>query len=142
MALHDSKHCEWDGNTNENYANLNCKIIKALELGYQCSEIHIKLLKKWFGKDSLITDDVKYCPMTSNTAHSVQGIDKILITKISSSKFKIDYSTSGMNIKYMASWSFDTSIIFQIINDNRKVISSIKFNIKKAKIVVQDQINS
>jgi hypothetical protein len=134
VALHDSRDCEWDGEVNKDMSNLSCKIIKALGLGYQCSQKHIALLQKWLGKDSLASEEIKYCPMTPNTSHSVEGIDKIFLTKINNDKFKIDYSSSGMNIRSMWYWSFNTTIIFQMNKDTLKIVSYKKYKVKKKRI--------
>ncbi|MFX8477732.1 hypothetical protein ABTL82_19990, partial [Acinetobacter baumannii] len=78
--------CEWDGKANFEHSNLSCKITKILGLGYQCSEKHIALLKQWFQNDSSAQEEIKYCPMTPNGAHSVQGVNRITLTKINTDK--------------------------------------------------------
>jgi hypothetical protein len=134
VTLHDSRDCEWDGEVNKDMSNLSCRITKALGLGYQCSAMHIALLQKWLGKDSSASEEIKYCPMTPNTAHQLHGIGKVLLTKLTPNKFKIDYSADGVNIRMMSYWSFDATIIFQIDNDILKIVSRKEYNVDKGKM--------
>ncbi len=134
VAMHDSRDCEWDGEPNSDQSNLNCKIIKALGLGYQCSPKYINLLTRWFRSDTAILGEIKYCPMTPNTAHQLHGIDEILLTKMSEKAFKIFYKASGVNISTMSYWSFSETIIFRREDDKLIVVNRKQGKVKRGRL--------
>ena len=131
VALHDSRDCEWDGEVNQDYSNLNCKIIKALGLGYQCSQQHLQILNYWFRNDTSILNEVKFCPMTPNGAHQIHGIDNISLTRLLDNQFKIFYSASGANIRAMTLWSFTETILFKTETDKLIIITRKEGKVKK-----------
>ena len=73
--------CWWDGEANDDRSNLDCKIITALGLGYQCSESHLGYLRKWFSTDKDVLSELKdsSCPTTPYTATIQDTFDKIVI---------------------------------------------------------------
>lgn len=122
IALHDSRDCDWDGEPNAGHTNLSCEIITALGLGYQCSDNHIQLLKHWFRDDSTILEEVKYCPMTPNTAHQLHGIDQISLIRMNNNYFKMNYKASGANSRTESFWSFSESILFKTQGDKLIIV--------------------
>jgi hypothetical protein len=52
VATFIGSECWWDGDIADNMSNLKCKILTALNLGYQCSDKHLGFLKQWFKNDT------------------------------------------------------------------------------------------
>ena len=141
VSLYDSEECEWDGKADKEMTNLSCRIIKYLGLGYQCSDAHKNLLKKWLGKDTStrVKEDLQYCPMTPNTAHSVNGINRINLTRMKNGSFKIYYEISGANIRSETSWEYAETIIFRKQNTSLIIISRKTDKYKKKKFKMDDE---
>src|SRR5690606_19473377 len=64
VATFIGNECVWDGNANENRSNLKCKILWALDLGYQCSPQHLDFLRFWFRSNEDILKELENCPTT------------------------------------------------------------------------------
>ena len=79
IATFIGSECWWDGETNNDRTNLDCKIITALGLGYQCSDEHLLFLRKWFSTDKEVLSklETSNCPTTPYTATSQNTFDEI-----------------------------------------------------------------
>lgn len=64
LATFIGNECWWDGEANEDRSNLDCTIISALGLGYQCSDTHLGYLRKWFLNDEKVLSELQKttCP--------------------------------------------------------------------------------
>lgn len=79
VATFIGNECEWDVKPNKNRSNLNCQILSALGLGYQCSNTHLGFLRKWFLKDTVALKKLETCPTIPNTATQQTTFNEILI---------------------------------------------------------------
>lgn len=59
VSTYIGNECWWDGEANDDRSNLDCKIITALGLGYQCSESHLGFLRKWFSTDYEVLSELE-----------------------------------------------------------------------------------
>lgn len=92
--------CEWDGKVNEDRSNLKCKLMWALDLGYQCSEEHLEFLNKWFSKDVKALEKLKKCRKTHNTATIQTLFDKIFIeTNTDDKTIQVSYEYKYINVR-------------------------------------------
>ena len=117
IASFIGSECDWDGEANKKYDNLSCKINRALNLGYQCSEEHLNFLRKWFKKDKKALERLTDCSAIPYTASSQETFDYInIITK--GDTIKISFEASGVNMRSEKSWSYKEEDTFVLKNDN------------------------
>lgn len=106
--------CDWDGMVNEDRSNLKCKILTALNLGYQCSDSHLGFLKQWFSKDKAILKKLEICPTMPETATIQTTFDEIeLFNNKITKTITITYKFTGVNIRESKSWSYTQTDIFK-----------------------------
>jgi hypothetical protein len=74
-------HKIWDGEYKSDRSNLKCKILNALDLGYQCSQTHLGFLKKWFRIDEKVLKRLEDCSTIPSTSTVQNTFDKIQITQ-------------------------------------------------------------
>ena len=105
---------------NECYAdgskqNVKCKILSALNMGYQCSEESKTFLKNWFRDDAVIVSQVEKCKPTLPTTIE-KTFDEV---KISSADNKISVELKGLklNIKENSVSRWSESITFRVEGD-------------------------
>jgi len=119
--------CWWDGETNDDRSNLDCKIITALGLGYQCSESHLGYLRKWFSDDKEVLSELEKsnCPTTPYTATNQNTFDKILINTKGDS-ISVYYEAGGVNVRELESWNWSETVYFIATTNNLKLIKKDK----------------
>ncbi|HMQ78527.1 MAG TPA: hypothetical protein PKE39_16245 [Ignavibacteria bacterium] len=105
---------------NECYAdgskqNVKCKILSALNMGYQCSEESKTFLKNWFRDDAVIVSQVEKCKPTLPTTIE-KTFDEV---KISSADNKISVELKGLklNIKENSVSRWSESMTFRVEGD-------------------------
>ena len=130
VATFIGNECWWDGEANNDRSNLKCKILTALDLGYQCSDKHLGFLRKWFSKDKAAIEDLENCGTMPYTATIQNSFDEILISKDSKSKIiKITFKATGVNVRESKSWSWIQTDTFLYDVSNIKLVSSEKKDI-------------
>lgn len=119
--------CQWDGEVNDDRSNLDCKIITALGLGYQCSEIHLDYLREWFSTDDSVLSELENsnCPTTPYTATIQNTFDEIVVSTKGDS-ISVYYEASGVNIREQKNWDWSETVYFIATNDNLKLIKKNK----------------
>lgn len=105
IATSIGNECEWDGKANEYRSNLKCKILWALNLGYQCSNTHLDFLRFWFRNDSKIMDELTSCPTTPDGSTIQDTFDEINI-EILNNKIFVFFKASGINMREGKSWNW------------------------------------
>lgn len=116
---------------NECYAdgskqNVKCKILTALNLGYQCSEESKSFLKNWFRDDAAIVSRIEKCkPTLPSTIEKT--FDEV---KISSADNTINVELKGLklNIKENSVSKWSESIIFKVDGDKVSLFERKKKN--------------
>lgn len=114
---------------NECYAdgskqNVKCKILTALNLGYQCSDGNKSFLKNWFRDDATIVNQIENCQPTLPST-----IEKTFEeVKISTTENTINVELKGLklNIKENTSSNWSESISFKVDGDKVSLVERTK----------------
>ena len=130
VATFIGNECDWDGAVNEERSNLKCKILTALNLGYQCSDSHLGFLKQWFSKDKTILEKLEICPTMPETATIQTTFDEIeLLNNKVTKTITITYKVTGINIRESKSWSYTQTDLFKYDSKNVGFVHSQKSNV-------------
>ena len=105
IATFIGNECEWDGHASETRSNLKCKILNALDLGYQCSPYHLDFLRKWFRNNKVILKELENCPTTPDGATIQDTFDEINL-EIKGNQITIFFKASGINMREASSWNW------------------------------------
>lgn len=132
--------CWWDGEANDDRSNLDCKIITALGLGYQCSESHLGYLRKWFSDDKEVLSELEKsnCPTTPYTAISQNTFDKIVINTKGDS-ISVYYEAGGVNVREQESWEWSETVYFIATTNNLKLIKKDRSEVNHEKFEMTEE---
>jgi hypothetical protein len=131
IGTYIGSECQWDGECNDDRSNLKCKVLTALNLGYQCSDKHLGFLRKWFKNDKKVLAEFDYnCPTTPFTASSQNTFDEIKLT-VKGNDISVWFSVSGVNMPMGESWSYTETNYFQLDNDNIRLIKKEQSKVKR-----------
>ncbi|EEI93399.1 hypothetical protein HMPREF0765_1008 [Sphingobacterium spiritivorum ATCC 33300] len=125
VATFIGNECQWDGPYKDDRSNLKCKILTALQLGYQCSEQHIGFLKKWFKDDKAVLEELQGCPTIPDGATIQNTFDEISFKK-EGDKLAVNFKVSGHNMREGKSWKWVETDYFQINGNTIKYIKKDK----------------
>lgn len=97
--------CYWDGDKKNDESNLKCKLLIALNLGYQCSETHMSFLKEWFKEDKKILEDIQDCEKKESSA---KIRDQLIELKMATNQntIKIIYKAIGIDMIHSKNWKW------------------------------------
>ena len=112
IATFIGNECEWDGKANENRSNLRCKILWALDLGYQCSYEHLSFLRLWFRNNKDILNELENCPTTPDGATVQNTFDEINL-EIEGDMITIFFKANGINMREEKTWSWTEKHFFE-----------------------------
>jgi len=130
IATFVGNECDWDGPYNDNRDNLKCKILTALDLGYQCSDKHLSFLKQWFKDDKAVLTELTGCPTTPEGATVQDTFDELSIhTK--GDHLTVSFKVSGYSMRENQSWSWTEKDHFQ-----RKGNTIICVKKEKSKVIL------
>ena len=127
VATFIGSECNWDGEANDNFTNLSCKVIKALGLGYQCSDTHLNFLRHWFRDNSKVLNELKDCPVTPFTATQQNTFDNLSIS-LKNDTIRIHYEASGVNMREEKNWNWSEDVLFKISTEKLEIISRKRKN--------------
>lgn len=125
VATFIGSECNWDGEANDDFSNLKCKTLDALNLGYQCSTKHLGFLRTWFRNDSLSLKKLENCPTIPYTASSQTTFDHINL-KVQGVDISVEFGANGVNIRMGQSWSWTETDHFRVDNNTIKLIKKIE----------------
>ncbi len=114
---------------NECYAdgskqNVKCKILTALNLGYQCSESNKSFLKNWFRDDATIVNQIENClPTLPSTIEKTFEEVKISTTE---NTINVELKGLKLNIKENTSSNWSESISFKVDGDKVSLVERTK----------------
>lgn len=114
--------CWWDGEATDERNNLKCKVLSALNLGYQCSEQHLGFLRKWFANDEKALEQLKDCPTIPYTATVQETFDTIKMTT-KGDQITVWYAASGVNLREDQTWDWTEETTFQVNGDHLNIIA-------------------
>lgn len=127
VASFIGNECDWDGKANEDRSNLKCKIITALNLGYQCSDAHFGFLKRWFSEDEKALKKLESCVTMPESATVQTTFNKIvLFTDKDKKTIKVSYKVQGVNMRESKSWNYTQTDLFKYDSKNIWLINSEK----------------
>lgn len=121
VATFIGNECWWDGEYSNKRDNLKCKILTALELGYQCSDTHLGFLRQWFKKDLKSIKEIEACPTIPKTSTNYNSFDEIVLTT-KGNQIIVFYKASGYNMRIKKRWNWSQTEYYQYDNDNIKLV--------------------
>ena len=90
--------CEWDGKPTDKRDNLKCTVNAAVGVGYQCSDVQLELLQKYFPNEGNAKNT---CATTPNSATFQDILDEVIIIQTKKDTFEIQYKHSPFNAREM-----------------------------------------
>lgn len=117
VATFIGNECAWDGKATPTRSNLKCKILTALNLGYQCSGTHLGFLRHWFRGDSTALKKLENCPTIPDGATAQETFDHIDVT-VAGNEIIVAYAVTGINTQRGKSWTWSAKDYFSF-RDNR-----------------------
>jgi len=114
---------------NECYAdggkqNVKCKILSALNLGYQCSESNKSFLKNWFRDDAVIASQIDNCKPT--LPQSVEKTFEEVKISTADNTIKVELKGLKMNIKESSVSKWSESLSFKVEGDKISLVERKK----------------
>lgn len=105
---------------NECYAdgskqNVKCKILSALNLGYQCSDETKSFLKSWFRDDAGVVKQIDNCKPTIATTVE-KTFDEVKISSADNT-IKVELKGLKLNIKENSASKWSESLTFKVDGD-------------------------
>ncbi|NQY68610.1 MAG: hypothetical protein HRT72_12930 [Flavobacteriales bacterium] len=125
--------CDWEDDNNQLDNNLKCKIISAFDLGYQCSDKHIGLLTKWFKNDEQAMKLIGRCTNMERTNKSLTGFYFMDLAR-TGNLFIVTYDIFGVGIKNYFSFEWSAEVVFEMLEDEIKIVRFYETPITKVKI--------
>jgi hypothetical protein len=132
VATDIGNECDWDGEFRDDRSNLKCKILSALDLGYQCSDQHLGFLRKWFINDKDAISSLENCGTMPFTSTIQNSFEEITLEK-EGDTIKIFCRIYGFNLRESESWSSSNTFYFRFNNDNIWLIKQEVFDLKRGK---------
>ena len=134
IATFIGSECWWDGDSNEDRSNLDCKMISALGLGYQCSDQHLGFLRKWFSTEQGILSELEKsnCPTTPYTATNQNTFDEIKLT-LKDDSIIVFFKASGVNMREQSNWNWSETAYFKLLANDLKLIEKVKSEVLREK---------
>jgi len=119
LATFVGNECRQDGE------NVKCKILTALNLGYQCSESNKEFLKKWFSNEPDVLSEIESCKSGLNISASTSTFDKITVTT-KSDMIKIKYSAISANVKDNKLEQWTEELTFSVSGEKLDLVKRTK----------------
>ena len=127
VATFIGNECSWDGGVNDDRSNLKCKILTALDLGYQCSEQHIGFLKRWFSEDATALEKLAICRTTPEGATVQTTFNEIsIVANDEQNTIAVTYEVQGMNMRESSIWRYTQTDNFEYTKENIRLVASDK----------------
>ena len=124
VATFVGNECWWDGNANNDRSNLKCKILTALNLGYQCSDTHLGYLKHWFKGDEKSIKELEFenCPTTPYTSTIQDTFDEITLI-VKGDEIQVHFKATAMNTREQSTSSWIETDYFQYSKEHIRLIN-------------------
>jgi hypothetical protein len=135
VATFIGSDCNWDGPYTDKRDNLKCRVLTALDLGYQCSDKHLGFLRHWFRKDTVALKALENCPTVPYTATSQETFDHIAI-RTTGNLIQVLYNVSGINMREQETWSWHSKDSFKFDDNSIKLIKQEKSEVKREHLEV------
>lgn len=122
--------CDYDGQPRDDFSNLKCKALDALDLGYQCSGKHLGFLRQWFKNDSLALKELENCPRIPYTA-TIQNTFDFINLVVNNHTISVQFGINGVDMRAGKSWSRTETDQFDFDKDNIRLRKRAQSNIKQ-----------
>lgn len=119
VASFIGNECRQDG------GNVQCKILSALGMGYQCSDGNKEFLKKWFSFEPSIIEEIESCRSKLFKSFTSSTFDKITVTT-KEDVIKVKYSVINANIKDNKLEQWNEELSFSLSGENLKLVKHTK----------------
>ena len=131
VATFIGNECNWDGDYKEDRSNLKCKLLTALNLGYQCSDKHLGFLRQMFKNDPKVLEELKSdnCPTIPDGATIQYTFDEITLN-VKGILISVSFKANGVNMRAAESWSWNETDYFQFDKDNIKLLKKDKSKVE------------
>jgi len=129
VATFIGNECWWDEEAKDDRSNLKCKILTALNLGYQCSDQHLGFLRKWFRNDKESLMKLEDCPTTPYTSTIQDTFQEINIT-IKENEIQVSFIANGINLRDQRKWSWSETDYFKFEDDQIRLTKVDKSEVK------------
>jgi len=134
VATFIGNECAWDGEYKEDRSNLSCKIITALNLGYQCSNEHLGYLRQMFRNDPKVLQELasENCPTTPDGATVQDTFDEITLS-VKGNELSVFFKASGINTRSGEQWSWTETNYFRFDKDRIELVKKDKSKVTYTK---------
>ncbi len=139
VATFIGNECNWDGDYTDDRSNLKCRILTALNLGYQCSDKHLGFLRQMFKNDTKVLEELKSdnCPTTPDGATIQDTFDEITLT-VKGNLISVSFKANGVNMRESESWSWSETDHFQLDKDNIKLVKKYESKVERKKFDIDE----
>lgn len=135
IATFVGNECAWDGEAKEDRSNLKCKVLWALDLGYQCSSKQMDFLRQWFRGEPKILEELKNCPTTPDGATIQDTFDEINL-EVKGNQILVSFKANGINLRDATSWNWTEDHTYELRGDELFLINKNVSEKKQSKISV------
>ena len=136
LAAPMGNDCDWEDPNIQRADNLKCVIISALDLGYQCSDGHVGLIKKWFKTDEKVMSQINDCELMPRTSTSLNGFYYINLAR-NKNIFIVTYDGFGIGTTNRIGFEWSAEVIFELKEDEVVLLDFNETRIHEAPINVE-----
>lgn len=111
VATFIGNECEWDGPATDDRSNLKCKLLTALDLGYQCSSQHLEFLQNWFRSNKEILKELQGCPTIPDGA-TFQNTFETIDLEVKNNRITVTFNVQAINVREGKSWTWTEKNVF------------------------------
>ena len=111
IATFIGNECDWDGPAADDRSNLKCKLLTALNLGYQCSAEHLDFLNYWFRSNKEILKELQGCPTIPDGA-TIQNTFEAIHLEVKNQRITLSFDVQAINLREGKSWTWNEKNIF------------------------------
>ncbi|MCH5597473.1 hypothetical protein [Niabella ginsengisoli] len=137
VATFIGNECSWDGSANDDRSNLKCKILSALNLGYQCSNQHLGFLRQWFRNDKEVLKELENCPTTPDGATIQDTFDEINL-EVKNNQITVFFKASGVNLREEKFWEWTEKLRFGFKENELTLVDKEVSPIKHSSFEMQE----
>lgn len=116
-ATFHGNECWWEHDKpNDDWSNLRCKILDALQLGYQCSDTHLDFLRKWLRTQPELLRELEHCTPIPHTSTQQDSFEEISVER-KNDIFTIRFTICAANLRDNITRCYEEIHTFRIYAD-------------------------
>src|SRR5690606_5902710 len=113
-ATFHGNECWWENDApNETRSNLKCKLISALNLGYQCSDTHLDFLYQWFRTQPEHLAELEHCPTMPTTSTTQDSFEDMQVER-KKDIFTLRFTVCLVNLRENLTRCYEETHTFKI----------------------------